>query len=82
MMVNIQKGDEMIDGQEEYLREFSGKGYHIFQFARNNGTLFGSSPKKGVPAGLTRPKIFTLTARKIVREFQALGGEFLSLTGI
>lgn len=82
MMVNIQKGDEMIDAQEEYLREFSGKGYHIFQFVRNNGTLFGPSPKEGIPAVLTRPKFFTPTARKIVRELQTLGSEFLSLTGI
>ena len=82
MMVNIQKGDEMIDAQEGYLREFSGKGYHIFQFVRNNGTLFGPSPKEGIPAVLTRPKFFTPTARKIVRELQALGAEFLSLTEI
>lgn len=82
MMVNIQKGDEMIDAQEEYLREFSRKGYHIFQFVRNNGTLFGPSPKEGIPAVLTRPKFFTPTARKIVRELQTLGSEFLSFTKI
>ncbi|MBR0279889.1 MAG: hypothetical protein IJQ75_07940 [Synergistaceae bacterium] len=79
MMVNVQKGDEMIAIQEEYRREFSAKGYHIFRFVRNNATLFGPSLKDGVPAVLTRPKFFTPTARKIVHELQELGSEFLSL---
>ena len=79
MMVNIQKGNEMIAAQEEYHGEFSAKGYHIFQFVRNNATVFGPSPKEGVPAVLTRPKIFTLTARKIVSELQNLGAEFFAI---
>lgn len=77
MMAEIRKGDEPISAQQEYKAELMSKGYHIFQFVRNNATLFGPSSKEGVPAVLTRPKIFTPTARKIVGELQNLGAEFL-----
>ena len=75
-MVNIAKGDEPLAVQKEYMNEIQSKGYHIYHFIRNNSTVFGSAPKDGVPAVLTRPR-FNLTAKKIVRELQELGEEFL-----
>jgi len=77
MMAEIRKGDEPVAAQQEYKDELTKKGYHIFQFVRNNATLFGPSSKEGIPAILTRPKFFTLTAKKIVSELQNLGSEFL-----
>ncbi|MBQ7219758.1 MAG: hypothetical protein IJS28_02140 [Synergistaceae bacterium] len=48
-----------------------------FRGRRDSGSVFGGAPKDGVPAVLTRPK-FSLTAKRIVRELQELGEEFLS----
>ena len=76
MMVTLVKGDVPITAQREYMKLMDEKGYHLFRYIRNNGTVFGSAPRDGVPAVLTRPK-FSLTARMIVRELQELGEEFL-----
>ena len=76
MMVTLVKGDVPITAQREYMKAMNEKGYHLFRYVRNNGSVFGGAPKDGVPAVLTRPK-FNLTARKIVRELQELGEEFL-----
>ena len=77
MMVNIVKGDEAVAAQREYLREMNSKGYYIFQYVRNNSSVFGISPENGiVPTVLTRPK-FSLTAKRIVKELKNLGDEFL-----
>ena len=76
MMVTLVKGDVPITAQREYMKAMNEKGYHLFRYVRNNGTVFGSAPKDGVPAVLTRPK-FNLTAKRIVRELQELGDEFL-----
>ena len=54
--------------------------YHVFQFVRNNSSLFGVAPKNGklvIPAVLTHPKL-SLTAYRIVNEIKQLGDEFLS----
>ena len=75
-MVNIMKGDEPLAVQREYMYEIKNRGYYIYQFIRNNGSVFGRAPYEGVPAVLTRPR-FNLTAKKIVRELQELGEEFL-----
>ena len=75
-MVNIMKGDEPLAVQREYMYEIKSRGYYIYHFIRNNGSLFGRAPVEGVPAVLTRPR-FNLTAKKIVRELQELGEEFL-----
>ena len=77
MMVNIMKGDEPIAAQQEYMKAMQNEGYYMFRYVRNNGSVFGSAPKDGVPAVLTRPK-FNLAAKRIVRELQELGEEFLS----
>ena len=77
MMVNIMKGDEPIAAQQEYMKAMQNEGYYMFRYVRNNGSVFGSAPKDGVPAVLTRPK-FNLSAKRIVRELQELGEEFLS----
>lgn len=77
VMVNIQKGEQLVSVQEEYIKLMSSDGSHIFHFIRNNPSVFGSSPQDGVPAVLTRPK-FNLTARKIVNELKQLGDEILS----
>lgn len=82
MMAEIRKGDEPVAAQQEYKDELTKKGYKIFQFVRNNATLFGPSSKEGIPAILTRPKFFTLTAKKIVGELQILGSEFLQVLKI
>ena len=75
MMVNIHKGEEPVTVEREYMDILKQK-HHIYHFIRNNSTVFGSAPKDGVPAVLTRPR-FNLTAKKIVRELQKLGEEFL-----
>ena len=75
-MVNIMKGDEPLAVQKEYMRQIQEKGYNIYHFIRNNSTVFGRAPYEGIPAVLTRPR-FNLTAKKIVRELQELGEEFL-----
>ena len=75
MMVNIHKGEEPVTVEREYMNLLKQK-HHIYHFIRNNSTVFGSAPKDGVPAVLTRPR-FNLTAKKIVRELQELGEEFL-----
>ena len=77
MMVNIMKGDAPIAAQQEYMKAMQDEGYYMFRYVRNNGSVFGSAPKEGVPAVLTRPK-FNLSAKRIVRELQELGEEFLS----
>ena len=77
MMVNIMKGDEPIAAQQEYRKAMQNEGYYMFRYVRNNGSVCGSAPKDGVPAVLTRPK-FNLSAKRIVRELQELGEEFLS----
>ena len=78
MMVNIVKGDEAVAAQREYLREMNSKGYYIFQYVRNNSSVFGGAPEgeNAMPAVLTRPR-FNLTAKKIVKELKNLGDEFL-----
>ena len=76
MMVTLVKGDVPITAQREYMKAMTEKGYHLFRYVRNNGTVFGGAPKDGVPAVLTRPR-FNLTAKRIVRELQELGEEFL-----
>lgn len=76
MMVNIWKGDEPVAVQKEYMKLMKEKGYYIFQYVRNNASLFGSSPSDGVPAVLTHPR-FNLTAKRIVNELRLLGDEFL-----
>ena len=76
MMVTLVKGDVPITAQREYMKAMTEKGYHLFRYVRNNGTVFGGAPKDGVPAVLTRPR-FSLTAKRIVRELQELGDEFL-----
>ena len=75
-MVNIVKGDDPIAAQQEYMKAFTDEGYYMFRYVRYNGSLFGSAPKEGVPTVLTRPK-FSLSAKRIVRELQELGAEFL-----
>ena len=77
MMVNIMKGDTPITAQQEYMKAMRDEGYYIFRYVRNNGSVFGGAPKEGVPAVLTKPK-FSLSAKRIVRELQELGEEFLS----
>ena len=76
MMVTLVKGDVPITAQREYMKSMHEKGYHLFRYVRNNGTVFGGAPKDGVPVVLTRPR-FSLTAKRIVRELQELGEEFL-----
>ena len=76
MMVNIAKGDEPIAVQQEYMKAMKDEGYYMFRYVRNNGSVFGGAPREGVPAVLTRPK-FNLSAKRIVRELQELGEEFL-----
>lgn len=77
MMVNIQKGEQAVSVQQEYIELMSSDGSHIFHFVRNNPSVFGASPQDGVPAVLTRPR-FNITARKIVSELKQLGDEILS----
>lgn len=77
MMVNIMKGDEPITVQKEYMKEMQDKGFHIFHYVRNNSSLFASSPKEGIPSVLTHPR-FSLSAKRIVKELQELGQEFLN----
>ncbi|MBR0035374.1 MAG: AAA family ATPase [Synergistaceae bacterium] len=81
MMVNIHKGDEPISAEREYMKVMKDNGHYIFHFVRNNSSVFGAAPFDGVPAVLTRPR-FNLTARRIVREMQELGEEFLGRLGI
>ena len=76
MMVNILKGDEPVAVQQEYMNQLKDSGYQVFHFVRNNSTVFGSAPKDGVPAVMTHPR-FNLTAKRIIRELQELGEEFL-----
>ncbi len=76
MMVTIVKGDEAVTAQREYLKVIDQKHYHIFQYVRNNSSVFGGAPKDGVPAVLTKPR-FSLAAKRIVKELQELGEEFL-----
>ena len=77
MMVNIQKGDNPVSVQQEYINIMSSDGSHIFHFVRNNPSVFGSAPQDGIPAVLTRPR-FNLTAKRIVKELRLLGDEILS----
>ena len=79
MMVDIYRGETPIKVQEEYLSQLRSE-YHVFQFVRNNSSLFGVAPKNGklvIPAVLTHPKL-SLTAYRIVNEIKQLGDEFLS----
>ena len=76
MMVSIVKGEVPINAQREYMKAMNEKGYYLFRYVRNNGTVFGSAPKDGVPAVLTRPR-FSMTGKRIVKELQELGEEFL-----
>ena len=76
MMVDIAKGDEPIAVQQEYMKAMKDEGYYMFRYVRNNGSVFGGAPREGVPAVLTRPR-FNLSAKRIVRELQELGEEFL-----
>ena len=77
LMVNIVKGDSPVSAQKEYMRLFTEKGYQLFRYVRYNSSMFGDAPRDGVPAVLTRPK-FSLAAKRIVKELQELGDEFLS----
>ena len=77
LMVNIVKGDSPVAAQKEYMRLFTEKGYQLFRYVRYNSSMFGDAPRDGVPAVLTRPK-FSLAAKRIVKELQELGEEFLS----
>ena len=78
MMVNVLKGDEVISVQQKYMREIKQKDYHVFQFVRNNPSVFGVYQRDGIPVVLTKPK-FSLSARKIVAELKLLGEEFLKM---
>ena len=75
MMVDITKG-EPIAAQQAYKEELIKLNYYIFKFVRNNSSVFGTYPKDGVPAVLTRPR-FSLTAKRIISELKELGDEFL-----
>ena len=76
VMVDIMKG-EPITAQKEYQDELQ-KDYYIFPFVRNNSSFFGTYPKDGVPAILSRPKFYSITARTIIKELQQLGQEFIN----
>lgn len=75
MMVNVLKGDEVIKVQQEYMKQIR-ENYHVFQFVRNNPTVFGGVPANGVPAVLTKPR-FYLPAKRIIAELKLLGDEIL-----
>ena len=70
MMVNITKGDTPITSQQEYMQAMK-EHYYLFHYVRNNGSVFGATPKDGVPAVLTHPKF------NFVKELKNLGDEFL-----
>ena len=90
MMVNILRDKdesrnierEIIGAQQEFMARLEKDGVYIFTPVRNNPAVFGSAPVEGVPAVLTRPKFYQQTARKIVRELQELGSEFLAKLGV
>lgn len=86
MMVSIIKdesrkpgrGREILAAQQEFLTGLTENGHYIFTPVRNNSTVFGAAPIDGITVVLTHPKFYSQTARKIVRELQELGAEFLS----
>ncbi len=80
MMVNIQK-ETPIGSQERYRVMLKEEGYSIYQYVRNNSTLFGVEPDGGLPVVLTRPKI-NFTAKRIVKELQELGREIIQSLGL
>ena len=79
-MVTIKDGSP-IQVEQEYIKPLKASGYHIFPFVRNNSSVFGSKPFRGVPAILTSPKL-NLTARRIVNELKILGDDFMKRVGI
>ena len=79
-MVTIKDGSP-IQVEQEYIKPLKASGYHIFPFVRNNSSVFGAKPFRGVPAILTSPKL-NLTARRIVNELKILGDDFMKRVGI
>lgn len=71
------KEREIIATQQDFLTGLTENGHYIFTSVRNNSTVFGAAPIDGIPVVLTHPKFYSQTARKIVRELQELGAEFL-----
>ena len=90
MMVNILRDKdesrnverEIIAAQQEFMSRLKQDGFYIFTPVRNNPAVFGLAPVEGVPAVLSHPKFYQQTARKIVRELQELGSEFLTKLGM
>ena len=78
MMVSYSKGDELINANEEILKELEMERYNIFPSIRNNSSVFAKKPEIGLPIVLTKPRsFFQASQRKIVEELKILGDKFL-----